>query len=189
MSFDNGHLKIYLGSMFSGKSTELLREINKYKSINKKVLCINHSFDDRYGVNNIVTHNNDKTSAIMLDKLSNLYESEYKKDYEESEVIAINEGQFFDDLLNFVKKSVDQDKKMVIVCGLDGDSDRKPFGQMLDIIPLSDSVVKLHSFCKICNNGTPGIFSKRLDKKNENQILVGATQEYIPVCRKHYNEN
>ena len=105
------------------------------------------------------------------------------------DVIFINEGQFFDDLYEFVDYAVNEKKKRVYVCGLDGDSDRRPFGQMLDIIPLSDTVVKLHSFCKICNNGTPGIFSKRIDKRSKDQILVGATQEYIPVCRKHFNQD
>jgi thymidine kinase len=101
-----------------------------------------------------------------------------------SNVILINEGQFFPDLEKFVKNLLEDDKK-IYVCGLDGDFERKKFGKLLDLIPLCDKVTKLTSLCSMCKNGTPGIFSKRISEETE-QTIVGSTN-YIPVCRKCYD--
>jgi len=103
-----------------------------------------------------------------------------------SDVILINEGQFFDDLYEVVVDMLDNNKK-IYVCGLDGDFKRNKFGKILELIPLCDKVTKLTSLCGICKNGTPGIFSMRLTKETE-QTLVGS-DNYIPVCRKCYIEN
>jgi thymidine kinase len=73
------------------------------------------------------------------------------------------------------------------VSGLDGDFERKKFGQILDLIPLCDKVTKMTSLCSLCKNGTPGLFSMRLTKEKE-QMLIGSTN-YIPVCRVCYEEN
>jgi thymidine kinase len=100
-----------------------------------------------------------------------------------SNVILINEGQFFPDLFEFVNELLKEDKK-VYVCGLDGDFERKKFGQILDLIPLCDKVTKLTSLCSICKNGTPGIFSKRISTEKQ-QTVVGS-DNYIPVCRNCY---
>jgi thymidine kinase len=100
-----------------------------------------------------------------------------------SRVILINEGQFFPDLYDFVNELLKADKK-VYVCGLDGDFERKKFGNILDLIPLCDKVRKLTSLCSICKDGTPAIFSMRLTEEKE-QTIVGS-DNYIPVCRKCY---
>ena len=76
--------------------------------------------------------------------------------------------------------------KKVYVCGLDGDFERKKFGQLLDLIPLCDKVTKLTSLCSLCKNGTPGIFSKRIGTEKE-QTVVGS-DNYIPVCRNCYEK-
>ena len=101
-----------------------------------------------------------------------------------SEVVLINEGQFFPDLEDFIKILLENNKK-IYVCGLDGDFERKKFGQILNIIPLCDKVTKLTSLCSICKNGSLGIFSKRITFETE-QTVVGS-DNYIPVCRKCYN--
>ena len=75
--------------------------------------------------------------------------------------------------------------KKIYVCGLDGDFERKKFGQILDLIPLCDKVSKLTSLCSICKNGTPGIFSKRITTEKK-QTVVGS-DNYIPVCRNCYD--
>jgi thymidine kinase len=100
-------------------------------------------------------------------------------------VILINEGQFFPDLEEFVKKLLLNGKK-VYVCGLDGDFERKKFGQILDLIPLCDKVTKLTSLCSMCKNGTLGIFSKRITSE-QIQTVVGC-DNYIPVCRNCYDK-
>jgi thymidine kinase len=101
-----------------------------------------------------------------------------------SEVILINEGQFFPDLEEFVRLLLNDGKK-VYICGLDGDFERKRFGTILDLIPLCDKVTKLTSLCSLCKNGTPGIFSMRLTNEKD-QTVVGS-DNYIPVCRKCYS--
>jgi thymidine kinase len=101
----------------------------------------------------------------------------------QSDVILINEGQFFEDLYSVVEDML-QNNKRVYICGLDGDFERKKFGQMLDLIPLCDKVTKLTSLCSQCKDGTPGIFSMRLTSEKQ-QTLVGS-DNYIPVCRKCY---
>jgi len=102
-----------------------------------------------------------------------------------SSVILINEGQFFPDLYDFVNKLLKEDKK-IYVCGLDGDFERKKFGNILDLIPLCDEVRKLKSLCSLCKDGTPGIFSMRLSSEVE-QTVVGS-DNYIPVCRSCYSK-
>ena len=102
-----------------------------------------------------------------------------------SDVILINEGQFFSDLSEFVECMLTENKK-IYVCGLDGDFKRNKFGQILDLIPLCDKVTKLTSLCSLCKNGIPGIFSKRLTQEKE-QTVVGS-DIYIPVCRNCYDK-
>jgi thymidine kinase len=101
-----------------------------------------------------------------------------------SDVILINEGQFFSDLYEVVVDMLNKNKR-VYICGLDGDFERKKFGSVLDLIPLCDKVTKLTSLCSSCKDGTPGIFSMRLTNETE-QTIVGS-DNYIPVCRKCYN--
>jgi thymidine kinase len=82
-------------------------------------------------------------------------------------------------------------KKDVIVVGLDGDSDRRPFGDILSLIPLADSVMKLSALCKRCSDGTEGHFTALVADKEgkKEQIYVGGADKYLPMCRRHYLEN
>ena len=102
----------------------------------------------------------------------------------EADLIVIEEAQFFPDLLQFVELVLVLDKN-IVVCGLDGDTAAKPFGQVLDCIPLADSVVKMTALCELCGDGTPAIFTGSRMKKDTNQIHIGAAEAYIPLCRKH----
>ena len=106
-------------------------------------------------------------------------------EYQESSIIGIDEAQFFVDLYQFIIES-EKDNKIIIVAGLDGDSNRKPFGQILNCIPLCDEIVKLTAMDMIDSDGTPAIFTKRI-VKNEQQVLVGAKDYFIAVSRKNYN--
>lgn len=173
-------IEIILGCMFSGKTTELIRRISVYQSINKSVLCINHSLDTRTE-NFIMSHSGNKIPAIKTEKLMSLIET---PEYKESELIGIDESQFFTDLLEFVKYS-EQQNKNIIISGLDGDYKRKPIGQILECIPLCDSVIKLKAMDMILQDGTPAIFTKRIINSEE-QILVGASEMYQAVSRKCY---
>ena len=196
-SYKSGYLEIILGPMFSSKTTRLVEIYKQCKFCNIPVVAINHTIDNRYDDNLLSTHDKIKIPCIKTANLMDLW-TDYvsleenvdetqrindKFKVANSEVILINEGQFFPDLIEFVNKLLENEKK-VYVCGLDGDFQRKKFGQMLDLIPLCDKVEKLTSLCSLCKNGTKGIFSMRLTHEKE-QTIVGS-ENYIPVCRSCY---
>mgnify|MGYP006086417181 CR=1 FL=1 len=173
-------IELILGPMYSGKSTELIRRTSRYKAIGKNILIINSILDTRTD-NSVKTHSNNKKKAI---KTKNLLDIVNLDDYKNSEVIGVDEGQFFDDLLDFVK-IVEQTDKILIIAGLDGDYKREPFGDILRCIPLCDDLIKLSAMCMYKNNGTPSSFTKRI-VNSDNQTLIGAKNTYITVCREGY---
>jgi thymidine kinase len=195
-----GYLELIIGPMFSGKTSKLVEIYNQCKFCNISLAVINHCIDNRYDDNLLSTHDKIKIPCIKTDKLMDLWIEQI--DLEDSiddiprgkdkfkigmsNVILINEGQFFSDLQQFVKLLLNYNKK-VYVCGLDGDFERKKFGQILDLIPLCDKVTKFTSLCSLCKNGTQGIFSMRLTNEKE-QTVVGS-DNYIPVCRACYEKN
>lgn len=197
---ESAYLEIILGGMYAGKTSRLVEIYKQCKFCNIPVSVINHAIDIRYDgeIDNLLsTHDKVKIPCIKTDKLLDLWiepvnlenysnslpRIEDKFKIRSANVILINEGQFFPDLEIFVKLLLNYGKK-VYVCGLDGDFERKKFGQMLDLIPLCDKVTKLTSLCSLCKNGTPGIFSMRLTSET-GQTLVGS-DNYIPVCRTCY---
>ena len=170
-------LELIVGCMFAGKTTEIINITNRLQKINEEPFVIKPRIDNRYSNNKISSHNELKICCNTVDKLSVI--DNIKEKY-----IIIDEAQFFPDLYEFVKKKVDNEKKHVIVIGLDGDSDRKNFGEIHKLLPLCDNIVKLKAYCLTCKDGTLALFSKRL-VSNDNQILVG-TNQFIPVCRECY---
>ena len=171
-------LRVVAGPMFSGKTTELMRQIKRFESIGKSVLVINHTLDTRYSNDAIVSHSGTKTSAVMVSKLQDVKSPE-------SDIIAIDEAQFFPDLFEAVMTWVERQRKTVIVAGLIADYKRATFGQILQLIPFCD-LDKVHlmtAYCSNCKNGTKASFTKRLNSSNK-QIDVG--NEYISVCRSCY---
>ena len=197
---ESAYLEIILGGMFSGKSSRLVEIYKQCNFCNISVTVINHSIDNRYDEELMSTHDHIKIPCIKTERLfdvwtdyidmdmthiHDVYRIKDKFKVASSSVILINEGQFFPDLEEFVKILLSHNKK-VYVCGLDGDFERKKFGQILDLIPLCDKVTKLTSLCSLCKNGTPGIFSKRITCEKE-QTVVGS-DNYIPVCRNCYEK-
>ncbi len=202
---NSGYLELIVGPMYSGKTSRLVEVYNKCKFCNILVSVINHTIDNRYDEELLSTHDKVKIPCIKTERLMDFWLDpkinilEDRLSIEDrlnilpklkeiwqicrSEVILINEGQFFPDLKEFVDYLLKNEKK-VYICGLDGDFERKKFGQILDLIPLCDKVTKLTSLCSLCKDGTPGIFSMRLTKETE-QTVVGS-ENYIPVCRKCY---
>lgn len=171
-----GYLEVVLGPMFSGKTSKLVDIYKKNKYCNIPVLSINHESDNRYSETMISTHDKVMIPGINCNRLFDIDLSKI----EEYDIFLINEGQFFDDLYDFVVHLLDK-KKKIYVFGLDGDFEKKKFGQILDLIPLCDKVEKLQSLCAICKNGRAGIFSKRISTET-NQVLVGS-DNYVPACR------
>ncbi len=200
-SYDkSGYLEIILGPMFSGKTSRLVEIYKQCNFCNISVAVINHCIDNRYDDDLLSTHDKIKIPCIKTERLFDVW-TDYinmednvaviprikeKFKVATSEVVLINEGQFFPDLEEFVKRLLSHNKQ-VYICGLDGDFERKKFGQILDLIPLCDKVHKLTSLCSLCKNGTKGIFSMRLTNEKE-QTIVGS-DNYIPVCRTCYEKS
>lgn len=176
-----GYLEIFIGPMFSGKTSKLIELYKQYSFCNIPLAVINHSSDTRYNDTMLSTHD-----KIMIPCLQTSTLFCVTNDMDNVDVILINEGQFFDDLYDFVVDMLKFNKK-IYVSGLDGDFKRTKFGKILDLIPLCDKVTKMTSLCSLCKNGTPGLFSMRLTDEKE-QMLIGSSN-YIPVCRYCYEEN
>ena len=176
-------LQLILGPMFAGKSSELLGTVRKYKAVGWPVLLITHSIDKRYTEQPaIVSHDSDSLPAIALQDLTLCFQ---RDDYKQAKLIIIEEAQFFHCLVDSVLKMVEQDNKDVLCVGLDGDAERKPFGELLTLIPYCDSVIKRHAFCRRCAIPTPALFTYRVSN-DEGQVVVGGADKYEPLCRKHY---
>lgn len=193
----HGELTIITGPMYSGKSSELIRKANRYSNIGYKILAINHSIDKRYDDSGKICSHDKLTydDSISIDNLNKLIEvDELINKVEKSDVIIIDEFQFFSETVNMIIYLVEKLKKSVIVSGLDGDHQRKPFGDILKLIPLADNVIRLNSLCCICKDGTRGLFTKKITINNEDVsngsiediIDVGSQDKYITVCRKCY---
>ena len=179
---NQGYLELIIGPMYAGKSTELIRIINRFNCLNKKIIVINHSFNNRYGSNELTTHNKEKIDkCIILKELKDLD----KNIINNTDVIIIEELQFFEDSLENITYWVDNLKKIVYAAGLDGDFMRNPFGDVLKLIPYADKITKMNALCKKCADGTFANFTKRTSS-NMDKTLIGSDDMYEAVCRKHF---
>lgn len=195
--YGNGEITIYIGPMFAGKSSELIRQINRWKQLNWNVLAINHISDSRYNSHNIVSHNMEESNSRPLEHLMPLIENN-DSEYLEAQVIVIDEAQFFSDLYQFVKTSVNRFGKKVYLSGLDGDYAKKPFqgSQILDLIPEAENVHKLKALCQKCGDGSVASFTsyhndglvQKPEDGQEKIPVIGGSQTFQALCRFHYLE-
>lgn len=175
-------LEIVLGPMFAGKSSYILSSLRRYEAIGWGVLCITSSLDKRYEHDAIHSHNHERHDAVSATSLMEISDTHK---YKEARLLIIEEGQFFTDLYAFVKRAVEEHGKDVLLVGLDGDSERRPFGHILELIPLCDKVTKLTAMCKRCKTPTNALFTYK-KTRNASIIEVGAENEYEALCRDHY---
>lgn len=179
-----GKLELVIGCMFSGKTTKMFELCNKH--IGKNILGINYKENFRYNTNKLITHDKKEfkcTNELQLTKLDDLIINEYYPYYTNSDVIIIDEIQFFKDAYKFILNAVNIDNKHIICAGLSGDFNKKSFDVINSLIPESDEVYFLKAKCS-CGNLAQ--FSKRLIK-DDSQVLIGSSDLYKPVCRKCYN--
>jgi len=177
-----GYLELIIGPMYAGKSTELIRIINRYKCLKKNIIIVNHVLNNRYGSSGLTTHNKECVdNCIIVDKLSSIS----NEIIDNTHVIIIEELQFFQDAYDTVINWCDIKHKTVIAAGLDGDFLRNPFGDVLRLIPHAEKITKLSALCKKCGNGTLAHFTKRITSESET-TLVGSHDVYEAVCRKHF---
>lgn len=176
-------LHLVLGPMFSGKTTALLDTAEQHKQNRVPYMCINHSLDSRYDrKGSLHTHDgrSDK-NTLSVDKLTMVLGM---PEYKNAKVVFVDESQFFDDLRDFILQAVDVDGKEVTIAGLDGDVHRELFPTIQSVIPLADTVVKLKSKCDVC--GLPAIFTIRKNGCQSKRVIVGGSETYKAVCRKHF---
>lgn len=176
-----GSLELIIGPMFSGK-TKLL--ISRYKEINNtnntNILVINYYKDTRYGTDSVISHDGETIPAInisLISRVNNLIESN------NFNYIFINEGQFFPDLKESVISLIERYSINVVICGLDCDYKQEKFGQIWDLIPHADKVIKLQGKCNNCSNKS--LFTHRLSNEVTQEVI--GTHNYIPLCRSCYN--
>lgn len=178
-----GHLSLIVGCMFAQKTTELLRRVRRYQSIGYKVLVANYVADTRYGKDRIASHDKEFEKAVCVERLSLLEDMVRSGVYH---VLAIDEGQFFSDLYEKITQWSDELPIHIVISGLDGTSDRQPFGDMLRLIPYAEEVERLSAFCAVCRDGTVAVYSQCVSTEKTGNVFVGAAESYRPVCRKHY---
>jgi thymidine kinase len=166
---------IYLGPMYAGKTTLLINLCSYYGGTILDYQELNVSTNNTLGT--FKSHNDEEKECYKVNNLNDFMD---KVGTTENNVY-INEAQFFGDLYDFVLKY--EMTKNIYVFGLDGDFERKPFGQILNIIPLADSVTKISGICKSCNTNY-SLFSKRIVSNTE-QYLLDETA-YTPMCRECY---
>jgi thymidine kinase len=181
-----GKLIMIIGPMFSGKTTSLISEMTRYIDLEVPVAYINSSDDTRSDL--FSTHNsslnqvNPKFETLKAKKLNDLEESKL----ECFEVLAIDESQFFEDILVFVKKWLAKGK-IIYVAGLDGDIEQKVFGDLVYLIPFATEVRKLNAVCELCRKEKIIVSAPFTIRKNECRELkvIGGKDIYLPVCSYH----
>lgn len=178
----SGIIEVICGSMFSGKTEELIRRIKRFEYANKKMKVFNHASDDRYATRAVVSHNGTKTEAISLLKSREIF----NHISEDDEVIFIDEVQFFDDEVVNITNFLAKKGFRVIVAGLDKDFRGEPFPIMAKLLTSAEDVTKLTAVCVKC--GAPATVTQRIiDNKpasyNDPVILVGTSESYEPRCR------
>jgi thymidine kinase len=174
-----GELQLIIGPMFSGKSTELLRRIEIYSISNKKTILIKYYKDTRYSESSISTHNKQTKDAIPASSIGEILDILMEYD-----VIGIDEGQFFSDILEVEKLA--NNGKIVIIAALDATFQRLPFNKICELVPRCEKVIKLNAVCMDCFS--PASFSKRITDEKEVEI-IGGKEKYKPVCRRCYFKN
>lgn len=176
-----GSIEIICGSMFSGKTEELIRRINRVKIAKRKIAIFKPTLDIRYSKNDIVSHSRNSSEATPVQNsrvILNMVENDI-------EVVAIDEAQFFDEgIIEVVHELVSKGKR-VICAGLDMDYLGQPFGPMPQLMAIADDVYKCRAICVKC--GHLANFSYRIANSSE-QVLIGEKQEYMPLCRCCYAE-
>ena len=175
-----GSLEVIMGPMFSGKTELLIQRYNETSSKGNISKAYNYYKDTRYGDNKIVSHNGTSIESVNIDKLSQLFIGDNIDTIEHPYThIFINEAQFFPDLKECVIKLVEEYNKHVVICGLDSDFKREKFGDMWDLIPYADSLIKLYGKCNNCSEKS--LFTHRVTSEIEQEV-IGNTN-YIPLCR------
>jgi thymidine kinase len=174
-----GWIEVICGSMFSGKTEELIRRLKRAQIAKLKVEIFKPKIDNRYSEAQIVSHD---ANAIVSTAVSSA--TEILLQASDCEIVGIDEAQFFDGELPFVCTKLANTGVRVIIAGLDMDFTGKPFGPMPQLLAIAEYITKVHAICMHC--GELAHNSYRLADDSV-QILVGEKESYVPLCRTCYN--
>ena len=175
-----GSIEVICGSMFSGKTEELIRRVKRAQIARQKITIFKPTIDIRYSHEDVVSHNQNAITAIPVEHPRLILHMG-----QEADVVAIDEAQFFDDGIVEVCRKLANMGKRVIVAGLDMDYLGQPFGPMPNLLAIAEEVYKTRAICMQC--GRLATFSYRIADSNQ-QVLLGEKQEYMPLCRSCYQE-
>jgi len=175
-----GWVEVITGSMFSGKSEELIRRLRRAIIAKQRVQVFKPALDDRYTAAQVVSHSRWRLEAERVHKAAEILEKVDPR----TEVVGIDEAQFFDEELVTICGHMADLGKRIIVAGLDMDFRGEPFGPMPKLLAVAEEVEKVHAICARC--GAPASYTQRLTQAQE-QVVVGAAETYEARCRRCFD--
>jgi thymidine kinase len=175
-----GSIEVICGSMFSGKTEELIRRMKRAQFANQKVEIYKPRIDVRYSDDKVVSHDAHSIPSTPIESPSSMLELSA-----DVEVVGIDEAQFFDESIVEVVQTLANRGVRVIIAGLDTDFMGKPFGPMPALMAVAEDVQKVHAICMKC--GSPANHSHRLSKSDQ-LVVLGEKDIYEPLCRHCFNE-
>ena len=177
---NQGWIEVVVGSMFSGKSEELIRRLRRARIARQRVQVFKPRIDTRYSTDDIVSHGEMRMESVVIDNSRQLRELVAP----DTEVVGIDEGQFFDAGLPAVCSTLADRGVRVIVAGLDQDYLGKPFEPMPQLLAIAEYITKTHAICMVCGN--PANHTQRLVASGD-RVLVGAAGLYEARCRRCFD--
>lgn len=175
-----GRIEVICGSMFSGKTEELIRRLNRARIAQQKVEIYKPMIDTRYSEEDVVSHDSNSVASTPVESSQSILLMAT-----EADVIGIDEAQFFDEGLIEVCNTLANRGKRIIIAGLDMDFKGVPFGPMPALCAIAEDVTKVHAICVRCGNLAH--VSHRI-VEGDKQVMLGELQEYEPLCRHCYNK-
>lgn len=175
-----GSIELITGSMFSGKTEELIRRLRRAQFAGLKVEIFKPSLDKRYSETKVVSHDETSINSTPVDNATSILLLAAGCD-----VIGIDEAQFFDSSIIDVCNRLADSGLRIVVAGLDMDYTGKPFGPMPDLLSIAEYVTKVHAICTRCGNLAQYSFRKSSEAQ---QVVLGEMDKYEPLCRRCYNK-
>lgn len=179
--FFAGSIEVVCGPMFSGKTEELIRRVKRAQIARIKLQIFKPGVDNRYHETDVVSHSAQTVQAIPV--ASSIEILQKLKD--STRIVAIDEVQFFDDMIIQVIQKIARRGIRVICAGLDQDYKGQPFGPIPNLLAIADDVTKVQAVCTVC--GAPASKSYRKPTDNSDQVLVGESESYEARCRQHFD--
>lgn len=174
-----GWIEVICGSMFSGKTEELIRRLRRAMIARQKVAIFKPKIDTRYSTTEIVSHDRQKIKSIVVETPQEILEKAL-----EAQVVGIDEAQFFDDSLVDICQKLANMGKRVIVAGLDQDYRGKPFEPIPQLLAVAEYITKTHAICVVCGNPANHTYRKT---KQKDKVVVGASDIYEARCRNCFH--